>query len=205
MIVHLGSRAAVAVVIGWSGIATALAQDEVRYSVYSSISRADCPAAAKGKKPASDAHEAIVHRCPTPFGFEVTKTYLGAAVQMTIGKPKGSEQAKLGAGYDAGETIEWRGIKKGPDFTPHAAIVRLVSRNDAGRLVSVLAILRVEKDRACPAAWLDVGANPQANDLARKSADSLAGTFRCGTSEPTVIGPPTELVKDIAARSPGRP
>lgn len=204
MIVHLGSRAAIAVVLGWSGIATALAQDEVRYSVYSSISRADCPAV-KGKKPTGDAHEAIVHRCPTPFGFEVTKTYLGAAVQITIAKPKVSEQAKLGAGYDAGETIEWRGIKKGPDFTPHAAVVRLISRNEAGRQVSVLAILRVEKDRVCPAAWLDAGANPQANDLARKSADNLAGTFRCGTSEPTVIGPTTELVKDIAARSPGRP
>ncbi len=196
--------AVAAVVIGClSAITSAQAQDGTYSSVYSDISRAKCRVIKAGTSNGRDEHEKIVHRCPTKLGFEVTKTYLGAAMQVTIAKPSSAgSRPQLGAGYDAGDRIEWRGVKTKTGFVPQAAILRLTSRNEQGRLQSVLAILRVENDRVCPAAWLDVGANPQPNDLARKSADGIVGMFRCGASDPTIIGTATELVKDIAARSP---
>ncbi len=205
MIVNTSSRIATAVVCLVSVIATAWAQDETRVSVYSDISRPKCRVTKAGTSSRSDEHERIVHHCPTKLGFEVTKAYLGAAVQVTIAMPPSADsQPQLGAGYDIGDRIEWRGVKTKTGFMPQAAILRLISRNDRGRLELVLAIVRIEKDRICPAAWLDVGANPQPNDLARKSADSIIGMFRCGASDPTIIGPTTDLVKEIAARSPVR-
>lgn len=185
----------------FSSATAAWAQGEVRISVYSDISAAKCRVI-QGRLSGPAEHEKVVHRCPTMFGFQVTKAYLGAAVQLTIAKPPAAGVApQFGAGYDVGERIEWRGVKTKTGFTPQAAIVRLTSRNERGRLESVLAIARVDS-RVCPAAWLDAGANPQPNELARKSADRIIETFRCGADDPQIIGPTTDLVKDIAARSP---
>jgi len=40
----------------------------------------------------------------------------------------------------------------------------------------------------CHVAYVDVKANPTANELARKAADELARDFRCGKDEVQVIG-----------------
>lgn len=205
MIANHAPAIAAAIICLVPAITAARAQGEAYASVYSDISRPKCRKITPTSSARSDGHEKIVHRCATKLGFEVTKAYLGAAVQVTIAKPSSPDsQPQLGAGYDAGERIEWRGVKTPAGFVPEAAILRLVSRNERGRLETVLAIVRIDKDRVCPAAWLDAGANPQANALAQKSADTIIATFRCGASTPTIIGPATELVKDIAARSPPR-
>jgi hypothetical protein len=37
-------------------------------------------------------------------------------------------------------------------------------------------------------AYIDVKANPNANELARKAADEIARDFKCGADEAKVIG-----------------
>jgi hypothetical protein len=40
----------------------------------------------------------------------------------------------------------------------------------------------------CRVAYVDVRANPDANDLAREAADTVAHDFKCGTDKVKVIG-----------------
>jgi hypothetical protein len=48
-------------------------------------------------------------------------------------------------------------------------------------------------------AYIDVKANPDANALARKTADEAARGFKCGTDEVKVIGKSGRAV-ELAAR-----
>jgi len=58
----------------------------------------------------------------------------------------------------------------------------------AFRSATVLAVLRVEDGKICPAAWLDVEATPHASAVARQIADDAAGKFHCGTDAARIIG-----------------
>jgi hypothetical protein len=82
-----------------------------------------------------------------------------------------------------------------------AAILRLIERTGDKSYASVLAILRVEDGKICPAAWLDVEATPHANAVACEIADDAAGKFHCGTDAARVIGNDTELVQETIARA----
>ena len=108
---------------------------------------------------------------------------------------------RLGAGYDVGEELEWRGRRRDQNFEPAAAMLRLIERTGNKSYASVLAILRVEDGKICPAAWLDVEATPHANAVAREIADDAAGKFHCGTDAARVIGKDTELVQETIARA----
>jgi len=47
-------------------------------------------------------------------------------------------------------------------------------------------------------AFIDIAANPDANELARQAADEKAAAFKCGKDEATVVGKPgrgTEIAK----------
>jgi hypothetical protein len=177
-------------------------QAQTHLSRYSGIGEPRCrPVQGSATSPADD-HDVVVERCPTSVGFEVIKAYQGTAVQVTVTRPGwGKTGPQLGTGFDVGDTIEWRGRRDGARFRPGAAILRLRSRTDDGQLGSVLAILRIERDQACAAAWLDASALPDANVRAREAADAAIGTFRCGTSQPRIIGPQTALATATAARS----
>ena len=52
----------------------------------------------------------------------------------------------------------------------------------------MLAVTRLPPGPVCHAAYIDVQANPDANELARKAADELARSFKCGTDQVKVIG-----------------
>jgi hypothetical protein len=191
------------------GVVPALAlapavQAQTQLSQYSGIGQPHCRTVQGSAARPADDHDVVVERCPTSVGLEVIKAYRGTAVQVTVARPGwGKTEPQLGTGFDVGDTIEWRGRRDGARFRPGAAILRLRSRMDDGRLGSVLAILRIERDRACPVAWLDAAALPDANARAREAADAAIATFRCGTSRPGIIGPQTALVAATAARSAG--
>ncbi|OCP11051.1 MULTISPECIES: hypothetical protein [unclassified Ensifer] len=95
----------------------------------------------------------------------------------------------------AGTTVEWRVAKGG---APVATILRwFIENTDAsGASVpalqgQVLVISRVaEKDdgKGCVAGYVDALANPDPNALARKVADEVAPTFRCGIDKPAYHG-----------------
>lgn len=47
---------------------------------------------------------------------------------------------------------------------------------------------QTQKMPFCRVAYVDVRANPDANDLAREAADTVAHDFKCGTDKVKVIG-----------------
>ena len=52
----------------------------------------------------------------------------------------------------------------------------------------MLAVTRLPPGAVCHVAYVDVKANPNANELARKAADESARSFKCGKDEVKVIG-----------------
>ena len=178
------------------GLAGAVAAAPGLSSTYSDISPGRC-----GAKPARAPadHEAVRQRCRLLGLFGVEIVYGGTSVAVTL---QGSEgpPARLGAGYAVGDRIEWRGLREAGRFVPRAAIVRLSSRDPAGRVVSALAVLRVEGGRVCAAGVLDA-AGRDANLLAREAADRAASGPACAETKLAVIGPETEITREILDRS----
>ena len=52
----------------------------------------------------------------------------------------------------------------------------------------VLVVTRLGPGGVCQVGYVDVGANPDANELARKLADEHARDFRCGKDKRIVLG-----------------
>lgn len=149
-----------------------------------------------------DSHAPVIVHCGGTAGLGVRIEYTGVAVQVRIGRGElARAPVVLGAPYDVGPTLEWRGVRAANGFRPQAAIMRLRGSLDGSeRTASVLAVLRVDGDRVCAAAFLDASALPRANEEARAAADRITGSFRCGTDRAEVIGPRTELVDDMMSR-----
>ena len=165
-------------------------------SVYSSIAGSTCTTTHR-KRDARD-HEPVIERCRTPYGFTIVSTYSGTSMQLAVLRPGEKREPQLGASFGHGDTIEWRGQHEGQRFTPAAAIVRLLFSTGPDTRRSVLAILRIEKDRICPIAFVDGGV-PDANSLARRAADDAS--VSCAAGEAAIIGHATEWVQESRDRS----
>ena len=90
-----------------------------------------------------------------------------------------------------GDTVEWRAVGD----KPFAIIQRwLIADNSAqdkrGAPVyrAMLAVTRLPPGAVCHVAYVDVAANPNANELARQAADDLARDFKCGEDKVKTIG-----------------
>ena len=174
-----------------------LAAEAGLVSAHSNIRHAKC--AASGKATGDDT--LVTYRCKLLDDLVLIATYEGAAVRISILRNGDDTGLRLGAGYDVGEKLEWRGWRRDLKFEPAAAIMRLIEKTGHNSYASVLTDPRVENGKICPAAWLDVAATPHANAVAREIADDAAGKFHCGTDAARVIGNDTELVQETIARA----
>ena len=52
----------------------------------------------------------------------------------------------------------------------------------------MLAVTRLSPGPVCHVAYVDVQANPNANELARTAADEIARDFKCGKDAVKVVG-----------------
>jgi hypothetical protein len=84
-------------------------------------------------------------------------------------------------------TIEFR-LHSG-DPAAFAAILRYRTADDDGQERGhVLVVSKLDGGEACRIAYIDARANTDANALARRTADSMAGSFDCRRDQPKTIG-----------------
>lgn len=88
-------------------------------------------------------------------------------------------------------TVEWRTA----NGRPYAIIQRWhiadnSDQDEEGRPIAkpMLAVTRLSPGPVCHVAYVDVQANPNANELARKAADEIARNFKCGKDEVKTVG-----------------
>lgn len=88
-------------------------------------------------------------------------------------------------------TVEWRAA----NGRPYAIIQRWhiadnadQDKNGRPNAKPMLAVTRLSPGPVCHVAYIDVQANPNANELARKAADDFARNFKCGKDTVKIIG-----------------
>lgn len=115
----------------------------------------------------------------------------------TASREKASEQTLAGFNR-VHDTLEWRlRPNKHGTFVPVATILRFfVQQGDTlgAKEAEVLVVTQLGEGRTCHIAYIDALANRNANELARKAADDLAGRVDCA-DPPRVIGVITEAVQ----------
>ena len=188
----------IAVGIGGLGPVCAEPAHSARLSLYSDISERACP---RSPRHEPQEHETVSRRCRTSLGYTVSIAYRGTNILVTIVDDATKKAAGLGGAIRRREGDRMARRAPGRALAPDAAILRLQTRDNAGKIGPVLAVARIGRNGLCPAVFLDARANPDANRAARVAADRIAGGFRCGRDRPAIIGPATEVTQDVLERS----
>ena len=132
-------------------------------------------------------------RCPGPMGYSVTIGDMTTRIGIEFG-PRGNEKALLDddlfwapANTGVGDQIEWR-INNGKSF---AAIVDTWRQpDDGGKPVEEILIAKVTQSGSCQVGTVSAHI-PDAINIARKLAASLAERFQCGTDKPVAQSNPS--------------
>ena len=135
--------------------------------------------------------------CPGKSGLVVLISEDDLRETVSVGRNRAAAasepaaEAWFGPFSSTTTTVEWRAL----DRKPFAIIQRwhLADNSDEdkdGRPVAkpMLAVTRLPPGAVCHVAYVDVKANPNTNELARKAADEIARDFKCGKDEVKVIG-----------------
>ncbi|WP_342728092.1 hypothetical protein AAFG07_15905 [Bradyrhizobium sp. B097] len=100
-------------------------------------------------------------------------------------------QAWFGPFSSTGDTVEWRAAGSKPfAIIQRWQIADSSEQDKRGGPVSraMLAVTRLPPGEVCHVAYVDVAANPNANELARQAADDFARDFKCGADQVKTIG-----------------
>ena len=101
-------------------------------------------------------------------------------------------QSGFGPFNSTADTVEWRRPTANRLRSSSAGTWPTLSAEDKdGRPTDrkpMLVVTRLPPGPVCHVAYVDVKANPNANELARKAADENARDFHCGKDETKVIG-----------------
>lgn len=137
--------------------------------------------------------------CKGPAGLVAVVSEGDLRETVTVGrnrKAAASEpaaQERFGPFNSTTPTIEWR--LPGKDKAPFAMIQRwhiadIDDEDKDGRPIAkqLLVVTRLSPGPVCRVAYVDVKANPNANELAREAADTIARDFKCETDKVKVIG-----------------
>jgi hypothetical protein len=159
-------------------------------SVYTSTAENDC----RVKDAPPDGSTSI---CPGKGGLIVVLTEADARQTVSVGRdPKAADNEPAASQSfrpfnSTTNMVEWR-MAHGKPF---AIIQRWhISDNEEedknGRPIgrNLLVVTRLPPGPVCHVAYIDVRANPNPNELARKAADESARGFRCGKDEVKVVG-----------------
>jgi hypothetical protein len=188
--VHVGP--AMAVLCACFGLISA-ANAQTFGSSYTSSAPKDCRVISAGK----GVDDSTIRVCPGKAGLEVLVSEDDLRETVSVGRNRAAAakepaaQLWFGPFNSAARTVEWRGL----GGKPFAIIQRwqIADNSDQdrdGRPIAkpMLIVTRLPPGPVCHMAYIDVAANPDANELARKAADEIARDFKCGTDAVKVIG-----------------
>jgi hypothetical protein len=129
---------------------------------------------------ANGVDDSTIRVCPGKAGFVVLVSEDDLRETVSVGRTRAAAakepaaQLWFGPFNSTAATVEWRGL----DGKPFAIIQRWhiadnSDQNRDGRAIAkpMLAVTRLPPGPVCHVAYVDVAANPDANELARKAAD----------------------------------
>jgi hypothetical protein len=141
--------------------------------------------------------DSTIRVCPGKGGLVVVVSEDDLRETVSVGRSRAAAdrepaaQTRFGPFNWTTTTVEWRTL----NGKPFAMIQRWhiddsADEDNSGRPIAkpMLAVTRLPPGPVCHVAYVDVGANPNADELARKAADDFARNFECGKHEVKVIG-----------------
>ena len=147
--------------------------------------------------------------CPGVHGFVVVISENDLRETVSVGRNRAladkepAAQKWFGPFSSAATTVEWRSRR--PGSRPYAIIQRwsLADNNDPDkdgrpRNKQMVVVTRLPPGGVCHVAYIDVAANPNADDLAHKAADDAVRRFDCTKDKARIQGTPgraTELAQ----------
>jgi hypothetical protein len=162
-------------------------------SSYTSTAPRDCRVTSAG----NGVDDSTIRVCPGKAGLIVLISEDDLRETVSVGRNRATAreepaaQTWFGPFNSTTNTVEWRAL----DGKPFAIIQRwhIADNNDQDKdsrpiAKPMLAVTRLPPGPVCHIDFVDVKANPNANELARKAADEFARHFNCGEDEVKVIG-----------------
>lgn len=162
-------------------------------SSYTSTAPRDC----RVKSAGNGVDDSTIRVCPGKAGLVVVISEDDLREAVSVGSSRAAAdrepaaEATFGPFNSTTHTVEWRAV----DGKPFAIIQRwhiadITDEDRNGRPIAkpLLAVTRLPPGAVCHVAYVDVKANPDANELARKAADEIARGFKCDKDEAKVIG-----------------
>ena len=162
-------------------------------STYTSSAPKDCRVSSAG----NGVDDSTIRVCPGKAGLVVLISEGDLRETVSVGRNRAAAarepaaQIWFGPFNSTTTTVEWRAL----DGKPFAIIQRwhIADNSDedkGGRPIAkpMLVVTRLPPGPVCHVAYVDVKANPNANELARKAADEFARGFKCGKDQVKVIG-----------------
>lgn len=137
------------------------------------------------------------HICRGPAGFKIVKSEDDLRETITVGRTAAiaNDQPAASQGFapfnSTTNTVEWR-LSNGKPFAMiqrwHIADNGDPDKTSRPNTKQILVVTRLPPGAACHVAYIDVKANPAANEIARKAADEMARGFDCKTDKVKVAG-----------------
>ena len=166
---------------------------ETSGSSFTSTAPKDC----RVKSADNGVDDSTIRVCPGKNGLIVLISEDDLRESVSVGRNRlgasrePAAQTWFGPFNSTTNTVEWRGA----NGRPYAIIQRWHIADNADRdkhdrpiAKPMLAVTRLAPGPVCHVAYIDVQANPNANELARKAADEVARTFKCGKDKVKTVG-----------------